>query len=186
MADNMVPTVRDCMSRSVFTLSPEESVFEAIEILVKKGLSGAPVVDEENQLVGILTEKDCIRVLATFEYGDSHFTGGRVADFMSEVKMTTTPDMDLFAVAHHFLATNFPSLPVLEHGKLAGRITRQDVLRGIRKFQRRLKATRIKKGKQLETYQEPKSLEEMQRLVASQKKEQLAALFSRRHSRPPG
>jgi len=186
MVQQMVPQVRDCMSRKVFTLRPDMSVFEAIERLLRKKVSGAPVVDEDRWMVGILTEKDCIRVLATFEYSDSHFAGGKVADFMSEVKMVASPDMDLFAVAHHFLATNFPSLPVVEEGRVVGRITRQDVLRGILKFQKRLKEAQAQMGRRLEALQDPKSIEVIQRLVATHKREQLAAVFSRRHSSPPG
>jgi len=174
-----VPTAKDFMHPPTVTLHPDMDVFDAIEALARKRESGAPVVDEANKLTGILTEKDCLRVLSAEAYGN--MASGRVRDYMSEVKLAATPGMDLFAVAHLFLASNFATLPVLEGDTLVGRISRQDMLRGILQFQRTLEAGRVKEGQALKTLQQPESIEELQNLVGSQKKEQLAAVLSRRH-----
>lgn len=176
-----VPVVRECMSTTFFTLRPEQDVFEAIDVLVAKRASGAPVVDADSRILGILTEKDCIRVLSASAY--SNYVSGSVREFMSEVKMTVTANMDLFAVAQIFLATNFPALPVVEEdGTLAGRITRMGVLRGIQNLMRQLERERVRAEKEQDSTLRPWSIEDFQALVASSNREQLAEVLSRRHA----
>lgn len=132
-----IPKVHESMSKHFVALRPDADVFAAIDQLVSKGVSGAPVVDEDGRILGILTEKDCIRLLSTSAY--SNVVSGTVREFMSEVKRSITPEMDLFSVAQLFLSTNFPALPVLgEEDELVGVMTRSDVLRGIQKLQRSL------------------------------------------------
>jgi len=173
-----VYTARDVMSTWVFTLAPGADVYKAIDTLVAKRAPGAPVVDESNRLVGILTEKDCLRVLSGSAYGN--LAGGHVRDYMSPVGVTVSPGMDLFSVAQLFLSTNFPSLPVLDGGKLMGTISRQDMLLGIQGLQRAIEAERVREDRRLRAMKDPRTISEMQRLVASQKREQLAAVLTHR------
>ncbi len=174
-----VPTARDCMSVWFVTLRPDMDVYEAIDILASKRASGAPVLDANGNLIGILTEKDCLRVMSHEAYG--HLGGGTVADYMSELKGVLTADMDLFSVAREFLNTNFAVLPVLEEGKPVGRISRQDMLRGIQCLQRESALEKERYEDELKTMQSPMSINDLQRLVASQRPENLAALLSNRH-----
>jgi predicted transcriptional regulator len=173
-----VPTARDCMSPTCPVVHPDMEVMDAIDMLVNKRASGAPVVDKENRLVGILTEKDCLRVLSNSVYGQ--IEEGPVRDYMSPVNVTVSAGMDLFAVAQVFLGSNFASLPVLEEEKLIGRISRKDMLKGIQKLQSRILLERRREESELEVMQHPRTMAEIQHMVATQKKEQLAALFSRR------
>ena len=173
-------TARDVMSTWVFTLAPGVDVYKAIDTLVTKRAPGAPVVDEFNRLVGILTEKDCLRVMTGSAYGN--LGGGHVRDYMSDVGVTVSPSMDLFSVAQLFLSNNFPSLPVLDGGKLVGTISRQDMLLGIQCLQRTLEAERLREDRHLKEMQDPRTISDMQRLVASQKREQLAAVLTHRHA----
>lgn len=174
-----VPTARDCMSVWFVTLRPEMDVYEAIDILASKRASGAPVLDADGSLIGILTEKDCLRVMSQEAYG--HLGGGTVGDYMSELKGVLTSEMDLFSVAREFLNTNFAVLPVLEDGKPVGRISRQDMLRAIQCMQRELALEKERYEVELRSMQAPISITELQRLVASQRPENLAALLSNRH-----
>ncbi|HVS16869.1 MAG TPA: CBS domain-containing protein [Thermoanaerobaculia bacterium] len=157
------------------TFRPETDIVEAIESLVHRRAAGAPVVDEHDCLVGVLTEKDSLRVLANAAYGE--LAGGNVGEHMSRVGATVTEDMDLFAVAHVFLQTNFPVLPVTDHrGRLIGRISRQDMLRQIHHFMRRLH----REGRRLSGLlagQKATGIEAMQRLAASSSPDQLAELM---------
>ena len=81
---------KDYMTANLVTLSPDTSVMEAIRILLDKGISGAPVVDKMGRLVGLLSEKDCMRV-ATHAgyYGEA---GGKVSEFMSPEVITVEGD----------------------------------------------------------------------------------------------
>ena len=78
-----IPLVKDFMTTKVITLKPNMDIYEAMTQLLKHHISGAPVVDDERNLVGILSEKDCLRVFAVRAYS-GQLPGGLVSDFMSE------------------------------------------------------------------------------------------------------
>jgi CBS domain-containing protein len=55
----------DMMTGVLVTLSPDTDIYEAMQILVRNRISGAPVVDVRRRLMGLLSEKDCLRVLTS-------------------------------------------------------------------------------------------------------------------------
>jgi predicted transcriptional regulator len=159
-------------------------VIEAADLLFWKKAAGAPVVDNEGNLVGILTEKDCLRLLTNTTYTTSKFSelaGGKVADYMSQIKEHVNIDDDLFAAAKTFLATNFAVLPVFENGKAVGRLSRQDMLRGIQRLQKNLLNEKKREEERLETLQRPRSISELQKLAGAADRSQMAAVLSDRH-----
>lgn len=127
-----IPTVRDFMAKSLVTLEPKTDIFTAIDTLLRHRISGAPVVDENKKLIGMLSEKDCLRVFAQGAY--HQIAGGQVADYMSSQLTTVGPDDDLFSVADIFLKNSFRRLPVLDQGVLVGQVSRRDVLEASRKI----------------------------------------------------
>ena len=124
-----LPKIREHMDRHVPTLRPETDILEAIGFLLKKKVTGAPVMDASGRLVGIITEKDCLKLVAAGVAGN--LPRGSVASFMTPDPMTISPDMDVYYAAGVFLNNNFRRLPVVEDGKLVGAITRFDILRVI-------------------------------------------------------
>ena len=125
-------TARDIMAKSLITLSPEMSVFKAIRVLVGRGISGAPVVDETGSMIGVLSELDCLRMLSSDEfYADHQEEAGTVKHFMTGAGQTISPDLGLYAIAHYFLTQPIRRLPVIENGRLVGQVSRRDVLVGI-------------------------------------------------------
>lgn len=153
-------------------------IYEAIDLLENKRAAGAPVVDGEGNLLGILTEKDCLRVLSSGAY--QSLSSGKVSDYMSEPKSMITTDMDLFTVAKQFLDTNFAVLPVMENGKPVGRIGRQDMLRGIQQLQRQMVRDKQREEVELETQTRPKSIDQFQQLAARLEPRHLAAVMRER------
>ena len=125
-----LPVVRDHMDRNVPTLSPDADIFDAIAFLLENHVTGAPVVEKSGRLVGILTEKDCLRVVALGVDGNP--PRGSVASFMTPNPSTIPPSMDVYYAAGLFLTREFRRFPVVENGKLVGAITRFDILRVIR------------------------------------------------------
>ncbi len=121
---------QDIMSKSLVTLHPEMDMIEAMFLLLKHRVSGATVVDEEWRVVGVLSEKDCLRMFANGAYNKS--PSGHVRDYMSTDVTTIEPSTDLFTIADIFLKNSFRRLPVIENGKLIGQISRRDVLDGSR------------------------------------------------------
>lgn len=120
---------KDYMTANLVTLSPDTNVMEAIRILLDKGISGAPVVDKMGRLVGLLSEKDCMRV-ATHAgyYGEA---GGKVFEFMSPDVVTVDGDTSVIEIAKMFMEKPFKRYPVVDDNRLIGSISRRDVLKAI-------------------------------------------------------
>ena len=93
--------VKDYMARTVVTFKPDTPVLDAVHTLVKNRIAGAPVVDDEGNLVGMLSELDCMKVaLQAGYYGDY---GGPVRDFMSEGVKTVNIEMSIVDLAQVFI-----------------------------------------------------------------------------------
>ena len=124
-----MPIVKNYMTTNLITLQDEMDVYFAIGLLLKNNISGAPVIDNNNNLSGILSEKDCLRVFANGSF--HNMPGGEVSRFMTKVVATVEPNTDLFSVADIFLKHNYRRMPVIKGKKLVGQISRRDVLRAI-------------------------------------------------------
>ena len=88
-----LPVVRDHMDKRVATLRPETKILDAVGFLLEKQVTGAPVVDRSGRLVGIVTEKDCLRLVAAGVGGE--LPRGTVAEIMTANPETIPPDMDI-------------------------------------------------------------------------------------------
>ncbi len=125
-----VPTAREIMTRKLVTLQPDMPAVKAAALLLKHGISGAPVIDEEGHLLGLLSEYDCLRAVASADFEmDSHDSIEMVSELMTEDCVTIGPDMELFAVAHKFVVLRMRRFPVIEKGKLVGQVSRRDALK---------------------------------------------------------
>ncbi|NKB86783.1 MAG: CBS domain-containing protein [Acidobacteria bacterium] len=132
MVDTVIPTAEDLMARRLVTLTPAMPVLDAMRTLLEHSVSGAPVLDEDGRLCGIVSELDCMRILTSGQFSqDSHDEDACVSDVMTADVQTITPSTDLFAIAQQFLSRNIRRLPVVEHGRLLGMVSRRDVLRGV-------------------------------------------------------
>lgn len=125
-----MPAVRDCMDVYFSTLKPDTDIFEAVLFLLERRVTGSPVVDGEGHLLGLLTEKDCMKLLTVGRDGD--VPQGTVRDYMDVDVTTVPPDMDIYYCAGLFLNSEQRRFPVVYEGKLIGVITRFDILRAIR------------------------------------------------------
>tara|TARA_R110002096_G_scaffold400657_1_gene597294 strand:+ start:122 stop:523 length:402 start_codon:yes stop_codon:yes gene_type:complete len=121
--------VKDYMSASLVTFTPEMDVMNAIDILVKNRISGAPVVDERGNLIGLLSEKDCMKVAVQAGYHEQ--LGGRVDDYMTKQVITVEADASVLEVAKLFMEKGPRRYPVVEDNRLVGQISRRDVLRSL-------------------------------------------------------
>ena len=124
-------TVRDYMAKELVTFGRDMDLHRAIKLLLSKGISGAPVVDDEGNLVGVLSKKDCLKVAFGASYHKE--LAGPVADYMSTKVKTVPSRMNIFFVAGMFLNDHIRRFPVVDDGKLVGAITRFDILRAIHK-----------------------------------------------------
>ena len=125
--------VKDFMSASLITFKQDIPVLDAIQQLVELRISGAPVVDNLGNLVGMLSEKDCLKVALDTGYYEE--LGGAVSEYMTTKVETVEDTASILELARLFLETPFKRFPVLgEDNTLVGQISRADVLRAIIKI----------------------------------------------------
>ena len=110
--------VRDFMATNVLTFRPDMSIREAVHILVEHKYSGAPVVDGAGRIVGMLSEKDCLRVAVLAGLPGE----ARVGEHMSKEVESVEPDTDLLDVAEGFMQAPYKRFPVVADGVLVGQI----------------------------------------------------------------
>jgi len=128
---NVSLRVTDYMSRRVITVSEEMDITDAVHLLVKNDISGAPVVDRHGRLTGMLTERDCLAVALNAGYFDE--PGGHVAEYMTSPVETVTIDESLMDIAVRFRDTRYRRFPVMQDGEMVGVISRRDVLRALQR-----------------------------------------------------
>ena len=126
------PSVEKFMAKSEETLTPDMTINEAIDIMLDHKLTSAPVLNEQQEIVGMLSEKDCLRLLIDSAYNNLHHDDKLVSDYMTEVVKVVTVDHDIFDVANEFLTSHFRKFPVTHQGKLVGQVSRRDILKAVR------------------------------------------------------
>ncbi len=126
---NHSPKVQDYMSDTILTVTPDDDIHHAIQIMLRNRVSGLPVVGKNGEVVGILTEKDCFKVAFSASYHRE--PGGLVAEFMNREVESVRADSDITEMAEKFLRGRYRRYPVLANGRLVGLISRPDVLRAL-------------------------------------------------------
>jgi len=125
-------SVRDYMAASIVTFSPDMDILRAIHKLVENRISGAPVVDRHGNLIGVLSEADCMKVALDASYNETY--GGHVEEYMSREVRTIDADTSVVEVAELFMTAPYRRYPVVEDNRLVGQISRRDVLRALEKL----------------------------------------------------
>ncbi len=126
----MLPRVRQYMDEVVQTLSADEEILRAVHFLLEKKVTGAPVINERREVIGMLSEKDCLRLLSEGK-DQKDYPTGKVSEYMTTNVTTVSPHMNIYFVAGMFLRDVVRRFPVVENGVLVGAITRFDILRAI-------------------------------------------------------
>jgi CBS domain-containing protein len=126
---NQRVTAEQYMSTALVTFSPEMDIHRAIKLLLKNRISGAPVLDGQGKLVGVLSKKDCLKIAFSASYHQEW--GGKVAEFMSPEVQTVDAQSNIVEVAELFLNSRYRRFPVMRNGRLVGVISRHDVLRAL-------------------------------------------------------
>lgn len=126
-------TARDFMTADIVSVSPAMDVMAAMRQFCAHRISGAPVIDERGNLVGILTERDCINAIVVAGY-HGECSCGAVAKFMSSDVTSVDAQTSLFDVAHLFVTTVYRRFPVVDEGRVVGVISRGDIIRALLKL----------------------------------------------------
>ena len=124
--------VKDYMTPAKFliTFQPDTNIYYAMEMLINRAISGAPVIAENGDLVGILSEKDCLKVM--MQIGMHDMPPGSVDEYMSKEVKTIDPNKSILDAVEEFQKSVFRRFPVTEGKQLVGLLSRRDMLRAIK------------------------------------------------------
>ncbi len=107
----------------------EQSVEEVIETLINNKISGGPVVNENNELVGIISEGDCLKQISDSRYYNMPMAQDNVEKRMVKEVETIDGNMNVFDAANKFLESKRRRFPIVQEGKLIGLISQKDILK---------------------------------------------------------
>jgi CBS domain-containing protein len=139
--------IKEVMTRDVTSISPQISAKEALDLLLKMEISGLPVIDEKNKLVGMFTEKDILRnvlpsyieKVGRFVYEENpkliekkfqYLKDLSVSKLMCKDVVTVDENTSLCEVARLMLTQKVRRIPVLDkEKKVVGIVAREDIVR---------------------------------------------------------
>ena len=122
-------TARDIMRSVNVALKREMSLDRVSDHLTNHGLPGAPVVDDNGELIGYVSEYDCLKALLQSSYYSDN--SALVEDVMSTTPIMANPDLTTHDLAAQFNEHKVNVLPVVEDQKVIGVISRGDVMRAL-------------------------------------------------------
>tara|TARA_B100002049_G_scaffold53789_1_gene37975 strand:- start:2016 stop:2414 length:399 start_codon:yes stop_codon:yes gene_type:complete len=119
--------IKEYMREVLVTFRPDTDVLRAVHLLLEKGVSGAPVIDRLGNIIGFLSEKDVMGIALDAGYYED--SAGTVERLMSKKVVTVDAEDSIVAAGRIFRDSSMKTLPVMLNGRLAGMLTRRDVLR---------------------------------------------------------
>jgi CBS domain-containing protein len=124
-------TIREFMVplSKMIIFKPDQPIQEVISTIIDKKIAGAPVLDDQDHLVGMISEKDCLRIIVDQAYYNMPAETRKGADYMTPKVQTLTPDTNIVDAAIEFLNSPIRRFPVVENGVLIGQVSRRHILR---------------------------------------------------------
>jgi len=121
------------MAKDLITFTADTEIIKVIDTLLEKQISGAPVLNEKNEIIGVIDDKDCLHTLVDSVYHNAPVRQKKVSSYMTNVYKTISIDADIVDAANEFLKSTYKRLLVVDRdGKLKGQISRRDILRAIK------------------------------------------------------
>lgn len=115
--------VKLIMTQKVFSVKTSAKISEAIHLMKEKNVGGLPVIDEENHVRAIITERDIAHMFA------DRISGVKVSQLMTEKVITALPKTTIFEAEKTMIMQGFRRLPIVTDGKAVGIITAMDIIR---------------------------------------------------------
>ena len=120
--------VSDYMTTKLITFKPDQPIADVMEILINNKISGGPVVNESNELLGIISEGNCIKHISESRYYNMPVDNDNVGKHMVTNVETIEGSLNIFEAAEQFLQSKRRRFPIVEDGKLIGQISQKDIL----------------------------------------------------------
>lgn len=121
--------VSDYMTTNLITFKSSQSIEEVVNTIIKHRISGAPVVNDKNELIGLISETDCIKQVSESQYYNMPMNDNTVENYMVKDVDTIDGNMNIFDAAKMFLESHRRRFPIVENGKLVGQISQKDILK---------------------------------------------------------
>lgn len=129
------PSVVQYMTKELITFGLDDNMSHVIQTLLDNRISGAPVLNELGEVVGLIDDKDCLSVLFGNVYNQLPESQDTVRNYMTSVMKTISMHESIMDVAYVFVSTPYKRLLVMDDtNKLVGQISRRDILRAIREM----------------------------------------------------
>lgn len=121
--------VKDYMDFDPHAVTEQTNVRDVISKLITQGIPGAPVIDDKEQVVGFVSEQDCIAEMLN----DAFYCEepGLVTSVMRPTVITVSPQTSIVEVAQCMLKDKHKNYPVIDNGKLVGMISRSRILKAL-------------------------------------------------------
>ncbi|UCC59413.1 MAG: CBS domain-containing protein [Dehalococcoidia bacterium] len=128
-------TARDIMTSTVITAKEDMLITDVIKLLLRWHISGLPIVDNDGNLVGIITEHDVVNFALSGQAADTV-----ASEVMTKKVVTYSPDTLAVEIINYFAAHRIRRVPVVEGSKVVGIISRRDIVRYMDQMYSRLVA----------------------------------------------
>ena len=119
----MLP-LKSIMTIGVITVKADTPIYEALYLLTRNKISGIPVVDEDEEVIGVLSEKDVLTIL----FDKKLEVRSTVEDYMSRDIICFTEDDSAIDVCKFFIRSNIRRVPITKDNKLVGIVSRADII----------------------------------------------------------
>ncbi len=121
--------VSDFMDNDPHAILASTSIKDAVTMMLREKVIGIPIVDEKKQLIGYLSEQDCIKDMLNDAFYSEE--PGAVVNVMQTEVVSVSPTTSIVEIAQTIMTNRPKNYPVVENGKLVGLISRSDVLRAL-------------------------------------------------------
>jgi len=111
------------MTKDIVTINQNTPIYEVLNVMIGARISGLPVVDDGNNLVGIITEKDLMPI-----FKHHSLTNQTVADYMTKEVKTFSPEASIDEISEFFATHSFRRVPIVKDKKLVGIVARRDII----------------------------------------------------------
>jgi CBS domain-containing protein len=127
-AQNKNILVSDIMCRNLILFSPDQSIHDVMELFIKHRISGGPVVDTAGNLIGVISEADCMKEISESRYFNMPILDKSVNHFMTSPVETIDASLSIFEAASMFSKSSRRRYPVLDKNRLVGQLSRKDIV----------------------------------------------------------
>ena len=120
--------VSDYMTKNLIYFNENDSLRNTLETLVRNEITGGPVVNNDNELVGMISETDFVKCVSDSRYFNMPWGNEKLSSLMSRAIETIDANDTIFDAVNQFSISAKKRFPVLKNGKLVGQISQHDVL----------------------------------------------------------